>query len=136
MTAAEYVHEISLLLDRGYPADCVTHACRIAELLHAEGRAPWIGRVRHVTNEGEHVMHWPLAPVRFAGRAPLVWNTHYVAAAGREVYDPLIGQPIDVDAYVLEAFGKQLAVETFLDAEATARLLRDGSLKSAFRVRV
>ena len=45
-TASDYLCEISSLLDGGYPGDCVTHSCRLAELLLAERKNPWIGRVR------------------------------------------------------------------------------------------
>ncbi|HYH09812.1 MAG TPA: hypothetical protein VEK11_22375 [Thermoanaerobaculia bacterium] len=110
-----------------YPEDCVAHAIRIAERLLEEGRAPWIGRVRDVQGQ----WHGPLIPRRFEG---VTWTTHYVACAGREVYDPIAGEPLDVDAYAVPVFGKPLIVETHVGVEETAQLLRAGTLQERFRV--
>ena len=111
-----------------YPEDCVAHAIRIAELLLEEGREPWIGRVRHV--EGD--FHHPLTPQRFRA---MTWTTHYVACTGRNVYDPIAGEPLDVDAYTLQVFGKPLEVAMHVNVEETADLLRAGQLRQRFRVR-
>jgi hypothetical protein len=135
-SAADYLRELSDSMSDAYPGDCVTHACRIAELLLAEGRSPWIARVRDVQMLGERVFHGPLLPARFSGRATtIVWTTHYVACSGREAYDPLVGAPIDIDTYSDAAFGKELAVETHLDSDATARLLASGEIRRHFRPR-
>lgn len=120
-------------MDEAYLEDCVAHTCRIAELLRAEGRAPWIGRLRHRTSDGDRVMHWPLIPTRYSGRRGPAWTTHYVACAGRLVYDPILGEPVDADAYAPAVFGKQLEIETHLDPETTERLLGSGGIRETFR---
>lgn len=117
-----------------YPGDCVTHACRLVELLLAEGRAPWIGRLRHWTTLHGAPFRLPLIPVRFAAaREAPAWSTHYVACAGSEVYDPLLDGPVAVEPYTEMVFGKSVAIEELLDAEATARLARNGELRRAMR---
>lgn len=128
-SAAEYLRELSLAIDDGYPDDCVTHACRIAELLQADGLAPWIGRIRDVSTIGDAVFHGPLVAERFRGKETLAWTTHYVACSGREVYDPLAGVPLDFDAYSRVVFGRPLTVEQHLDSDETARLLASGELR-------
>jgi hypothetical protein len=155
LTAEEYLRDVSSsmtdLVDRGRlavggsstigstanrqlptandsPADCVVHAEAIARLLLDEHRAPWIGRIRDVSTSGDSTFHGPLMPLRLKGT---VWNTHYVACSAGEVYDPLIGQPVEIASYATAVFGKELAVEICLDAAETERLLRSGELRRA-----
>ena len=116
----------------GYLGDCVVHACCVAELLRSEGRSPWIGRLRHRTAHAKGTLIHPLIPARYRGAAPPVWTTHYVAASGAEVFDPLLASPIDVSSYAVEVFGQPLAVEVYLDAERTERLLASGELRRSF----
>ena len=108
-SAAEYIREMSLQMRDGYIADCVKHARRVAELLEAEGRSPWIARIHEEFETPKGVYHGPLIPRRFP---TLTWTTHYAACAGREVYDPILGEPIDVDAYSLALFGRVVAIDS------------------------
>ena len=135
MTAADYLRELSLAMQERYAGDCVVHACRIAELLLAEQRAPWIGRIRHIEQRGDSEFRGYLFPRRYAGTGAMAWTTHYVACAGREVYDPLAGKPVDVDAYAEAVFGKPLPVVTHLDAAETERLLINGELRTTIPAR-
>jgi len=128
-TAAGYVRELSFAMEERYSGDCVAHACSIAALLLAERRAPWIGRIRHIEPRGDSTFHFPLIPTRYAGMRGPAWTTHYIACSGREVYDPLAGEPVDVEAYAAAVFGKSLPVETHLDSAETERLLISGELK-------
>lgn len=132
-TAADYLRDTSLLMRDGYPEHCVAHACRIAERLHTEGREPWIGRIRQVVFSELGQFHVPLIPKRFTGAQALTWNTHYVACAGDDVYDPIAGQPIPVNEYALAVFGEAHPVAVHFDAETTAELLQRGELREAFR---
>jgi hypothetical protein len=129
--AREYLEQTSAAMAGGYTADCVVHACALAELLLDAGRAPWIGRLRHITQRAGHVFHEPLVPNRFRGTT---WNTHYVCCCDGEVYDPILGRPVAVEDYAREVFGLDLEIAEHLSEEATARMTRDGTLKDAFRV--
>ena len=131
MTGDEYIREASLAMQERYDSDCVTHACRVAELLLAEERAPWIGRVREVVVSNGRVFRGALIPLRYAGRGAPAWTTHYVCGSGRQVYDPLAGEPVDVGGYGEVVFGKALAVETLFDSAATEQLLREKGLRRA-----
>jgi hypothetical protein len=133
MRAVDYLHEISAALDDGYPADCVTHACRVAELLLAEGKQPWIARLRDVRQVASGAFHGPLTPVRLAGRKGPTWTTHYVACEGDVVYDPLTETPIAVVGYSIAAFGRDVPIERFLDETATAELSGRNELRAAMR---
>ncbi len=135
-TAADYLREITAVLSRGYPADCVTHACRLVELLLAEGASPWIGRLRDETHQPYGVMHGPLIPKQLTGRNARTWTTHYVACADGSVYDPLAGIAVPIVDYPVFVFGRPIPIETFLDVEETDALSRLGNLKAAFRVDV
>jgi hypothetical protein len=133
MRAGDYLQEIFAALDDGYPADCVTHACRIAELLLAEGKKPWIARLRDVQQVASGVFHGPLTPIRLAGRKGPTWTTHYVACEGDVVYDPLTSAPIAVAEYSVVAFGREIAIERFLDESTTAELSYRKALRAAMR---
>jgi hypothetical protein len=130
--AVDYLREISAALDNGYPGDCVAHACRLAMLLYAEGKKPWIARLRDVRQSASGVFHGPLTPTRLAGRKGPTWTTHYVTCEGDLAYDPLAGSPVAVAEYPLVVFGRAIAMESFLDANATADLCRRHELRSAF----
>jgi len=131
-TAISYLIETHDAMRDRYIEHCVAHACAIAELLVTEGRAAWIARLREVvvTNDGE--FHAPLIPKRFTGANALTWNTHYVACADNEAFDPILGEPIAIDAFALAVFGRDVPIETHLDAAETKRLIAAGALRRAF----
>ena len=130
MTAAlHYLRSTSEAMTAGYSADCVTHACAVADLLLAEGASPWIGRLRHVTDRDGQPFHEPLIPTRFR---MLTWNTHYVCCLEDEVYDPIVGEPVAIDRYAAIVFGRHIPIQEHLTPEATAELLRSGGLRKAF----
>ncbi|HYI10380.1 MAG TPA: hypothetical protein VEK57_15075 [Thermoanaerobaculia bacterium] len=133
MTAEDYLREASLAMGDAYTENCVRHACAVAELLLAEGRAPWIGRLREVIPRGDTTFHPPLIPKRFPGTT---WNTHYVCCSGEEAFDPMAGEPVPVAEYSERVFGREIAVQEFLDAPTTEQFLRDGKLKQAFHPRL
>jgi hypothetical protein len=110
-TAADYIRDLSASMSDKYTDDCLTLARHIVDLLRAEGREAWMGRLRDTVINGDTVFHGPLTPLRYLGRQGPTWTTHYVACAGRDVYDPLIGVPIDIDDYSQAVFGKQIAIE-------------------------
>ena len=128
-TAADYIREVSSSITNSYPRDCVWHACRIAELLLAEGRAPWIGRVRDERRLGDRVWFGPLIPERLRS---LTWTTHFVACSAGEVYDPLAGAPVPVGELASRIFGRSIAFAVHLDAAETERLLKSGTIRKAF----
>jgi hypothetical protein len=131
-TAVDYLAEVSAALDGGYPADCVTHACRLAELLLAEGKKPWIARLRDVQHVASGVFHGPLTPLRLAGRKGPTWTTHYVTCEADIVFDPLAGTPVRLTEYPLIVFGRVIPMDIFLDADATADLCARAELRTAF----
>lgn len=133
LRAVDYLREISASLEDGYPGDCVTHACRLADLLLAEGKKPWIARLRDVQQVAFGVFHGPLTPVRLAGRKGPTWTTHYVACDGDLVYDPLTETPTATADYSIAAFGRDIAIERFLDEVTTAELCGRNALRAAMR---
>jgi hypothetical protein len=122
------------VLDRGYPENCVVHACRLADLLLAERKNAWIGRLRDVRQSPFGVFHGPLTPIRLAGSNGPTWTTHYVACADGYAYDPLVGRPVLLGEYAVTVFGRELTIDCFLDVAKTADLCRLQELPSAFRV--
>lgn len=132
-SATDYLQETSSGMEDGYTFDCVVHACAIARLLFDEGRQPWIGRLRDVSETAQGAFYAPLIPRRFTGQAARTWNTHYVCCAGGEVYDPIAGAPLPIDRYAEAVFGRPLAVQEHWSVDATADLLQRGQLRQSFR---
>jgi hypothetical protein len=124
-TAADYLRDTSLAMTERYAGDCRQHAYKIAKLLIAEGRSPWIARIRETVVQGDNVFHAPLTPRRLFGDSSVTWTTHYVACAGGEAYDPIIGEPVPLEGYTERLFGREISVDIFLDCEATEQFLED-----------
>lgn len=133
--ALDYLDRTSAAMAQGYVANCVTHACALADLLLRANRAPWIARLRLATRIGDRVSYAPLIPRRFTGSLAVTWNTHYVCCLDEAVYDPLLSGPVRIEDYCREVFGLDAALEPHLSPEATAELWRAGTLKEAFRPR-
>ena len=124
VSALQYIRQLSAAMEAGYTGDCLAHAYRVAELLLAEARAPWIGRIRHIEQLGAEEFRGYLLPLRYAGHGMAAWTTHYVACAGGEAFDPLVGEPAGIDTFSELVFGKALPVVVHLDEAETERLLR------------
>jgi hypothetical protein len=129
-TAADYLRETSLRMRDGYVDDCVVHATALAELLLADGKAPWIAMIRWTELRGDTRFHGPLIPLRFAGRRSPTWNTHYVCCCDGEAWDPLAGEPIAIASYTSAVFGHELPVAEHLSSEAVTAAAGQ-SLRSA-----
>lgn len=117
-------------MNGGYTQDCVAHACELAQRFAAEGKRPWIGRVRD--QHGDY--HEPLMPLRFAGGPAPVWNVHYICCVDGDVYDPIVGAAVPVEDFAQVVFGKVLPVIEHVSPDTTADLLQRGELRRAFRV--
>lgn len=124
-TAAEYLRDTSLAMTERYAGDCRQHAYKIAKLLIAEGRSPWIARIRETIVREDSVFHAPLTTRRLFGEDSVTWTTHYAACDGSEVYDPLIGEPVPLEGYTQRLFGREISVEIYLDCDATEQFLKD-----------
>jgi hypothetical protein len=131
--AGDYLLKTSAAMTNGYVADCVTHACAIADLLLRSSRSPWIARVRRTTHTVDGVLHEPLIPKRFTGTQAVTWTTHYVCCENGAAYDPMLARPVPIDRYCDEVFGLHGPLDVHLSSEATAALWRDGALRQAFR---
>lgn len=97
------------VLRRGDYWDCRRSATRLAELLRAEGRAPWIGRLRRREVRGDSVFHAPLT-ARVGDRS-MTWTTHYVCVDGDVVHDPVAGEPLPIAAYSRRVFDADIDIE-------------------------
>ena len=124
-----YLRETSASMTTRYPEDCVAHAVRLAELLSAEGAEPWIGRIRELVVEGERTISRPLIPLRFSGIGKPQWSTHYVCCNDGLAYDPLVGEPVNVDELALRVFGRTLEVTEAVSPSKVQALLDAGTLR-------
>ena len=112
MPAAEdYLREISSTMSERYLGDCLKYARAIHELLVAEGRDPWIGRIRKISRVGHSNFHGPLNARRFRGRGGTTWTSHYVCCCDDQAYDPIIGAVVPLAEYAVAVFGEALEVE-------------------------
>lgn len=107
-----YLEGQSALVRSGGYWNCLVAARELSALLLAEGRSPWIARLRKTETIGEEIFHAPLTP-----RAPGVaatWTTHYVCCCDATVYDPVAGRTTRLEAYSLEVFGQHIPMEVFV----------------------
>lgn len=95
--------------------NCLTAASEIASLLIAEGRYPWIVRLRKMGTFKDHLFHFPLIP-RISG-PPRTWTTHYVCCCDKLAYEPLRGKPVPLEGYDRELFGEEIEMEVFVSSE-------------------
>ena len=132
-SALEYLANTSAAMANGYVADCVTHACAIADLLLRAHDSPSIARLRVIMRTGDRVFYAPLIPKRFTGAQAVTWNTHYVCCLRGAAYDPMLAQPVAIENYCQEAFGIAATLEEHLSPDTVATLWREGALRQAFR---
>jgi hypothetical protein len=132
--ALQYLRDVASRMSAGYPEDCVAHACRLAEQLLRAGECPWIGSIRDVSLVRGDQFHQPLNPVRFSGRDHVpTWNVHYVCCLGDTAYDPLVGEPIAIDAFAMHVFGRELTIREAVSAEKVRELGSESALRAHIR---
>ena len=124
--ARDYLRDVSSGITTSYPEDCLAHACRIAELLLADGHAPWIGSIRDL--QGDY--HHPLIPQRLLGHGAPTWNVHYVCCDDGDAYDPLIGEPVPVGELAQRVFGRELAMAEAVSAATVRELASAQALRA------
>jgi hypothetical protein len=95
--------------------NCLTAARELSALLLAEGREPFIARLRKTEPRDGYVFHGPLTP-RVRG-LKAAWTTHYVCCCDGKAYDPVAGAPVPLDVYTSEVFGEQIPPEVFVPCE-------------------
>lgn len=104
----------SALVRAGGYWNCLAAARELAALLLAEGRSPWVARLRKTETIGDRIFHAPLIPRALGFVA--AWTTHYVSCCDGLAYDPVAGKPIRLETYSLEVFGEQISTEVFVPA--------------------
>ena len=109
-----YLEEQAALVRSGGYWNCLAAARRLSLLLIAEGRSPWIARLRKTERRGGGVFHAPLTPRVPGVRA--TWTTHYVCCCDSLAYDPVAGRAVGLDQYTREVFGEHIAAEVFVPA--------------------
>lgn len=107
-----YLEEQSALVRAGGYWNCLAAARKLSALLLANGRSPWIARLRKTQIVRGQVFHAPLIP-RALGIAK-TWTTHYVTCCDGVAYDPVAGKPIRLETYSLEVFGEQIPIDEFI----------------------
>lgn len=125
--ARAYLEAQSELVRSGGYWNCLPAALKLSALLYAEGRSPWLARLRKTKLVSGQVFHVPLIPRGLGGKR--AWTTHYVCCCDGMAHDPVAGQPLQLETYSLEVFGEQISLETFIPpAELRAKLVSDGLL--------
>lgn len=112
--AIVYLEEQSALFRSGGFWNCLAAARKLSALLLAEGRKPWIARLRKREERGGEVFHAPLL-----ARTPnftAAWTTHYVCCCDDVAYDPVAGRPTPLESYCVEVFGEEILSEVFVPA--------------------
>lgn len=121
-----YLRDLSARLADRYEGDCIGQAEAVARRLLEAGEHPWIGSIRDVRDE----YHAPLIPLRYAGRGGPAWNVHYVACAGTDAYDPLVGEVMPAVWLAETLFGRPLEVVKAVGETELGQLLAEGGLRA------
>jgi hypothetical protein len=58
---------------------------------------------------------------------------HYVCCLGDTAYDPLVGEPIAMDALAMHVFGRELAIREVVSAEKVRQLAGASALRAHIR---
>jgi hypothetical protein len=112
---AACLEEQAALVRAGGYWDCLVAARELAALLLAEGRKPWLARLRRTQDLDGRVFHAPLTP-RVQGVAA-TWTTHYVCCCDEMAYEPVAGRAVRLEAYGPEVFGLEIPLEVFVAAD-------------------
>lgn len=120
-----YMAEQSALVRAGGFWNCLAAARHLSALLLAEGRSPWIARLRKSVRAGESVFHGPLIP--FGAGIKATWTTHYVCCCDGAAYDPVAGRAHPLETYTSEVFGEDISLEIFVATNALASYLAEHS---------
>jgi hypothetical protein len=107
-----YLEAQSELVRSGGYWNCLPAAMELSALLCAEGKSPWIARLRKTKMVQGETFHVPLIP-RGVG-VNKAWTTHYVCCCDGMAHDPVAGRPIQLESYSLEVFGEQISLEVFV----------------------
>lgn len=109
--------------DGKYAEHCGLIAVDIAKMLLQEGKRPSLVSIRgkRVANP-DIVANEPLIPVQYGGRVQ--WGGHIVCVCEGVVYDPMIGEPLPLATYAQEAFGADVDMETDVDEDRIADLVK------------
>lgn len=121
-----FLKEQSAIVRSGSYWNCLVAARELASLLRAEGRNPWIARLRKTVVRGEDVFHAPLTP-----RVPGVvatWTSHYACCCDELVFDPVAGRVIPIEDYSLEIFGQQMPMQVYVSADQLPAYLEGNQL--------
>ena len=87
--------------------DCLEEAREIAARMRAEGKSPWIGRLRHIEERENGRFHHPLIP---RGSKLPAFTTHYVCCCDGLAYDPLLDAPEPLETYSRRLFGAEIEI--------------------------
>ena len=109
-----FEEECALFRSGGY-WNCLAAARKLSALLLADGRSPWIARLRKTVAVEDEVFHVPLIP-RVQGIAA-TWTTHYVCCCDGMAYDPVAGRVIRLENYSMELFRKDIPAELFVPTD-------------------
>ncbi|HEV7375479.1 MAG TPA: hypothetical protein VGN95_12220 [Pyrinomonadaceae bacterium] len=109
-----YLEEQRAQIRSGGYWNCLAAARELSALLLAEGRSPWIARLRKTEVVGGRSFHAPLIP-RSLGVAA-TWTTHYVCCCDGMAYDPVAGEALRLETYSMKVFGEQISTEVFITA--------------------
>jgi hypothetical protein len=117
----EYLQSQHRLLTSGDYWNCLTATKVIARYLLAEGRRPWIARLRKTELRSDGVFHARLTP---QGLLPLrTWTTHYVCCCDDVAYEPVAGRTVPLESYSADVFGQEIPLEVFVSVADLAEYL-------------
>jgi len=124
VSLTDYLESQHSLLISGEYWNCLTAAKIIARRLLAEGRRPWIARLRKTELRGDAVFHVPLTPP--ALKLLRTWNTHYVCCCDEVAYEPVVGGKVPLESYSADVFEQEIDLEVFVSVHDLPDYVSEG----------
>lgn len=94
--------------DSQHSESCGSIAIEIAQRLLAEGKMPYIARIRGKVLDGIGNREG-LVPRIYEGRVE--WGAHQLACANNTAYDPMLGKSVSIDDYCSIAFEGEVEMD-------------------------
>jgi hypothetical protein len=104
---------------------CVLLARDVARLLVQQGKRPTILSIAGKLLPGSKINSEALIPIQYREAAKVSWGGHFVCACDGLIYDPMLGEPVAIDAYSQRAFGAETQIKTLIGEDKIDDFIRE-----------
>ncbi|MBT4376862.1 hypothetical protein HOD29_05815 [archaeon] len=127
-TSLGYMLAMNFAMKERYPFACSIIAVEMGRRLKDEGHSPQLIGIHGFEKDGTN-SYEIMEPIKYGGKVK--WHAHYVSKVDNEVYDPMVGYPMDLKKYCLEGnvFTRGVIFKIRYDQEKFGKFLEEYVLK-------